>query len=156
MSKLIGALGLGAVIACLSAGSAFAAVATGSVNVRTGPGTWYPRVDTLYAGEQLSISDRNGGWCFVQKAGPDGWVSCRYLASGGIQYRSQPSVRLSLGVGVTPFPPMHRHRHQWDHNHDWNDDGGHWNNGGDWTGPGHDDGGHWSGPGADGASVTIY
>ena len=152
-SNLMKALGVGAAVALLSAGSAFAAVATGSVNVRTGPGTWYSKVDTLFRGEQVAISDRSGGWCFVEKSGPDGWVSCRFLTNGGVVYRTpQTSVRLSIGFGAAPRAPMHRH-------HDWTDDGGYWSgpdgydDGGHWSGPdGYDDGGYWSGP----RSVTTY
>jgi len=146
MTNLPKTLGIGALVTLLSAGSAFAAVATGSVNVRTGPSVSFAKVDTLYRGEQVSITDRDGGWCFVLKSGPDGWVSCRYLAGSGVVYRVQPSVRLSFGFGVVSPRRMHHH---------WDDDG-HWMGGDD------DDGGHWSGPGSvtthpdGGGSITIY
>jgi uncharacterized protein YraI len=151
MNNLPKALGMGAVVALFSAGSALAAVAIGSVNVRTGPSVSFAKVDTLYRGERVSITDRAGGWCFVQKSGPDGWVSCRYLAGSGVVYRAQPSVRLSFGFGIAP----RRMHHDWDD--DWWDDDEHW------SGPHHDDdGGHWSGPSSvttypdGGGSITIY
>ena len=46
-SNLLKAAGIGAVATLLTAGAAFAATATTSVNVRTGPGTSYGVVDTL-------------------------------------------------------------------------------------------------------------
>lgn len=144
MNNLPKVLGIGAVVALLSAGSALAAFATGSVNVRTGPSVSFAKVDTLYRGERVSITDRAGGWCFVQKSGPDGWVSCRYLAGSGVIYRAQPSVTLSFGFGIAPRR-MHRDR-------DWWDDGHHHD----------DDDGYWSGPRSvttypgGGSSITLY
>jgi SH3-like domain-containing protein len=55
------------------------AVAITGVNVRTGPGTRYPVVDVLGAGQSVRISRCTGGWCFVDQRGPSGWVSQRYL-----------------------------------------------------------------------------
>ena len=71
-----------AVIATTVAASAAPAIATGNVNVRTGPGTGYPRIDTLYRGQQVDVQYCRGSWCYVEKRGPDGWVSANYLRSG--------------------------------------------------------------------------
>ncbi len=77
-----------------------AAVATGSVNVRTGPGTGYGVVDVLRPGEVVDVTRQSGGWCYVVKSGPDGWVSCRYLTDDyvrpGISVRPDVSVQLSI------------------------------------------------------------
>ena len=81
MIKKISILGLASAVTLLTAGSAFAAVATGGVNVRTGPSTGYPILDTLSPGEHVNVNDQNGGWCHVSKPGPDGWVSRTYLTS---------------------------------------------------------------------------
>jgi uncharacterized protein YraI len=145
MHNLPRVFGIGAVMALLSAGPVLAAFATGSVNVRTGPSISFAKVDTLYRGERVSIVDRAGGWCFVRKSGPDGWVSCRYLAGSGVVYRARPSVSLSFGIGIVPKRMHHDHDHDWwdDHDHDH-------------------DGGYWSGPGSvttypdGGGSITIY
>ena len=59
-NNLIRAGALGAVITALTAGAAFAAVATSSVNVRTGPSTSYRVLDTLYPGEHVAVTDRSG------------------------------------------------------------------------------------------------
>lgn len=85
-----------------------AATATASVNVRSGPGTNYAVVDTLRAGQQVDVDRCSGGWCFVEKAGPDGWVSARYLsdAGGGITIgggSSRPDVDVSIGFSVPGF-----------------------------------------------------
>lgn len=115
LPNLTKAAGLGAVVIMLSAGAAMAAVATASVNVRTGPSTGFRAIDTLRPGEQVAIVDREGSWCAVQKSGPDGWVSCRYL-SDRIRYRDfddGPSVSLNFGIGVRPDRPR-RDRGDWD------------------------------------------
>lgn len=62
-----------------AAASAATAFASTSVNVRTGPGTGYPVIDTLRSGERVNVDYCKGVWCLVNKAGPDGWVSARYL-----------------------------------------------------------------------------
>ena len=72
-----------ALLATTAAAFAAPAVATGNVNVRSGPGTHYGRVDTLRRGEQVEVLQCQGSWCYVEKRGPDGWVSASYLARGG-------------------------------------------------------------------------
>ena len=72
-----------AVLATTAAASAAPAFATSNVNVRSGPGTGYGIVDALRRGEQVDVQYCRGSWCFVQKRGPDGWVSANYLSSGG-------------------------------------------------------------------------
>ncbi|ODT68146.1 MAG: hypothetical protein ABS75_21485 [Pelagibacterium sp. SCN 63-23] len=71
-----------AVLVTTAAVSAAPAIATGNVNVRSGPGTGYRVVDTLRRGEQVDVQYCRGSWCFVEKRGPDGWVSANYLGSG--------------------------------------------------------------------------
>ncbi|MCC6918586.1 MAG: SH3 domain-containing protein [Alphaproteobacteria bacterium] len=117
LPNLAKAVGIGTVIAALTAGTAFAAVATSSVNVRSGPGTSYRVLDTLRPGEQVDIVGRSGGWCEVRKSGPDGWVSCNYLANDRYdrdRYRDRPSFGFSIGIGpdrphrpMRPLPPRH-------------------------------------------------
>ena len=70
-------------VVAISTGTAAAveAKATTAVNVRTGPGAGYAKVDTLFAGEVVEITECQSGWCFVQHPGPDGWVSGSYLAA---------------------------------------------------------------------------
>jgi uncharacterized protein YraI len=77
MAALAGTLVLGAAPAA-------AEQATTPVNVRGGPGTGYGVVDVLARGERVDVTRRTGGWCYVQRPGPDGWVSCRYLTDSGL------------------------------------------------------------------------
>ena len=74
------AAGIGLALSSVSA-LAFDAVATSPVNVRTGPGVNYAKVDVLFGGEAVSIAQCQGNWCYVEHDGPDGWVSGRYLAA---------------------------------------------------------------------------
>ncbi len=66
----------------ITSAAAFAAPATSkaSLNVRTGPGTSYNVIDTLYRGELVEVTECvSNGWCRIEHSGPDGWVSARYL-----------------------------------------------------------------------------
>ena len=84
LSNKLMAAGLAALalLATTAAASAASAYATGNVNVRSGPGTYYGVIDTLRRGEQVDVQQCRGSWCYVQKRGPDGWVSANYLARG--------------------------------------------------------------------------
>jgi uncharacterized protein YraI len=91
--------------ASLIPATAMAAVATGAVNVRTGPSTAYAVVDTLYRGERVEI-DRcaSNGWCYVIKSGPDGWVSSRYLSDDDFDFdddvgERRPNISFSFSFG---------------------------------------------------------
>ena len=79
----------------LSAGAALAdpAQATGAVNVRSGPGVGYSIVDQLYPGEDVDVGQCDGGWCFVNHSGPDGWVSANYLSPSGDYAPPPPPIR---------------------------------------------------------------
>jgi uncharacterized protein YraI len=87
MSLKRSALTFGIAVAALVGSSAAAlaatAYATSNVNVRSGPGTGYAAVDVLRRGEAVDIDYCRGSWCFVDKSGPDGWVSASYLSRGG-------------------------------------------------------------------------
>lgn len=86
--KIIGAaLAVGALVASTAAASAAPAYATSNVNVRSGPGTGYAIVDALRRGQQVDIQYCQGSWCFVEKPGPDGWVSANYLDRRGVSPR---------------------------------------------------------------------
>jgi uncharacterized protein YraI len=109
-----------------SAGVAMAApgFATTNVNVRSGPGTGYSAVDTLRRGERVDVAGCRGGWCFVEKAGPDGWVSVNYLNAA--RAANRPVIRFQFDFGAPPRfeAPRHRDRDRdWDRDHrddrDW-------------------------------------
>ena len=92
--------------AALAAAFIFAAPAqadqaTANVNVRSGPGTSYSVVDVLRTGEEVDVTRQAGGWCYVVKSGPDGWVSCRYLSTGGggiVIDGSRPDVSIRFSI----------------------------------------------------------
>lgn len=110
-NNVITAAGLLAAVLSLGFSSAaMADEATASVNVRTGPGTQYRVVDTLYPGETVNIETcRSNGWCQISHSGPDGWVSARYLSNDGRDYgsgrddqradRRSPDVSFSFSFG---------------------------------------------------------
>jgi uncharacterized protein YraI len=113
LSNIVKTVGLSGAVLALTAGAAFAAVATSSVNVRTGPGTGYSVIDTLRPGEFVDITGQSGGWCNVAKSGPNGWVSCAYLADAGVRFNAGvPSVTLRFGTSPDRYyrpyrPSMH-------------------------------------------------
>lgn len=96
------------------------AAATANVNVRSGPGTSFGIVDTLSPDEQVDVLGCRSSWCYVQKSGPDGYVSSSYLrrsSTGGTTFEPnfnlsfnfpQGSVSLGTGgvsIGVGPSRP---------------------------------------------------
>jgi uncharacterized protein YraI len=105
ISTKVLASGLAGVALLLSAGAAFAepGQATASVNVRSGPGVRYSIVDQLYPGENVDIGQCDGGWCYVDHAGPDGWVSANYLAADE-GYYSPPPVYYEQEPEYAPAP----------------------------------------------------
>lgn len=80
--------------------SAAAAVNTGSLNVRTGPGVTYSVITAVGYGQNVSLLGRNGNtsWIKIQLAnGQQGWVNGTYLTA---------NVTLSsLPVVDAPAPP---------------------------------------------------
>ena len=107
--KHITVLSSAAAVVLLSTAAAFAqpGVATGAVNVRTGPGTGYAKVGTLSAGELVDVKQCQGSWCFVDRnAGTDGWASANYLQPAAAQPTpSEPDIPFNFGVTVGPGGP---------------------------------------------------
>ena len=81
--KKISLLALAGLILATGSASAADGIATGAVNVRTGPSTSFGKVDTLFSGEQVQIGECQGGWCYIEHDGPDGWVSANFLQPAG-------------------------------------------------------------------------
>ena len=113
-----------ALLASASAAMAAPGFATTNVNVRSGPGTGYGAVDTLRRGERVDVSGCRGGWCYVEKSGPDGWVSASYLNAA--RSASQPVIRFQFNFGSPPRFEAPHHRpspRDWDRHHrndrDW-------------------------------------
>lgn len=85
---------------------ASAATATSTVNVRSAPVNGAV-VDVLRPGQQVDIQRcLSSGWCFVNKPGPDGWVSARYLSNddaGPAPSPSRPDVDVNIGFSIPGF-----------------------------------------------------
>lgn len=102
-----------------AAASAAPAIASSSVNVRSGPGTSYGIVDTLRPGESVDVLGCRSGWCYTDAGG---YVSSSYLrrSSGGATFEPnfnlsfnfpQGSVSIGSGgvsIGVGPDRPDDR------------------------------------------------
>lgn len=107
MTRPITILGAALLGALLIPSVAFAATATTTVNVRNAPVNGAV-VDVLRPGQQVEIDRcQSNGWCFVNKAGPDGWVSARYLTNDGDESPapapSRPDVDVSVGFSIPGF-----------------------------------------------------
>jgi len=99
--KILSALAAAALLQ-FSGGAAMAeeAVATTSLNVRSGPGTGFSVVDTLAAGEVVDMTEcQPSGWCYITHAGPSGWVSSTYLTAGPGAGAPAPECRFELEIG---------------------------------------------------------
>lgn len=79
-----------------------AVINTGALNVRGGPGWWYPILGTFYRGTTLSLGTyRNADASWVQVIMPNGqtgWVNARYILTG-VPVGSLPVY------GTAPQPP---------------------------------------------------
>ncbi|MBN1430017.1 MAG: SH3 domain-containing protein [Anaerolineae bacterium] len=86
-----------------STATPFAAIVTGRLNMRTGPGMNYPIVSTLTEGDRVSLLGRNsnGKWVLVRALDSYvGWINTGYLASG------MPISALTLtGANAETSPP---------------------------------------------------
>lgn len=108
-----------ALLATTGIASAATAYATSNVNVRSGPGTGYAVIDALRRGDEVDVQYCRGSWCYVEKRGPDGWVSASYLERAGRPGWSdddwdrppQWNPRPPRPPHWNPQPPRHPH---WD------------------------------------------
>ncbi len=94
-----------AAVVFLPAAYAAPGVVTSNVNVRSGPGTNYAVVDTVRRGAQVDVQQCQGSWCYIAKAGPDGWVSASYLSAAGGAPVNPQQPGLSFGFTVGPNGP---------------------------------------------------
>jgi hypothetical protein len=92
----------------------------------------------LRTGDRVDVQQCRGSWCYVEKPGPDGWVSANFLDNYRGGYERPPIIVRPPPVIVRPpvyRPPYHRPPHHWPrppHHrppHHWPDRGDHHNNG---------------------------
>jgi uncharacterized protein YraI len=106
--QILKAAALGTGIALLASWAAAAApgVATGTVNLRAGPGTNYARIAVIPAGAPVEVL-RCPRWCEVIHAGRRGWASASYIARGpgtrAHPVRAYPAYRTSPCDGAAAF-----------------------------------------------------
>lgn len=95
LSSFITGIALASVctLSLAQAAAALDATATRAVNVRSGPGVNYSKVDVLSSGESVNIKECQGRWCYVEHSGPDGWVSGSYLHASESSTSGQSSNR---------------------------------------------------------------
>ncbi len=108
-SNLAKAVGLGVVLATVSAGASMAAVSHTGTPVYKNPYYGSRIVNYLYRGEHVRLLDRKGSWCEISIPGPDGWVRCSALGHYPLtQFR--PGITFNFGFGFPFFhPPMPPH-----------------------------------------------
>ena len=137
MNKNVLRAALAGVVILASTGIVLAApaVASANVNVRSGPGSGYGVVAVLRRGEAVEVTGCRSTWCYVERRGPDGWVSSHYL--NGRSQATRPSINFSFSFGnmpTAPRPPRpgnhggpghHGGHGGWNGGNDWPDDG--WN-----------------------------
>ena len=80
LRSLAAAGSLAAAISASTIAMAEPGVATGDVNMRTGPGTGYPIITTIPAGAPIEIYGCSN-WCEVDYAGAQGYVSANYVSA---------------------------------------------------------------------------
>src|SRR5215211_1316267 len=79
-----------------------AAYTTGSVNVRSGPGTNYYVITTAPAGAWVNVASCVPGWCQVGYRGITGWMASSFIArSAAPRYYPPPPPP----VYYAPPPP---------------------------------------------------
>jgi uncharacterized protein YraI len=112
------------------------ALVTTDLNLRTGPGTGYPRITAMPDGAIVDVTGcvRGYNWCRVHWAGYDGWASSNYLAFRSGEYVGRPYSSYGASVGIPliagaviggiiasdddDYYDYHRH---WRHRGDWRD-----------------------------------
>ena len=76
-------------------------VAVNDLNIRTGPGISYSRIDSLDQGTELKVLAEEGGWLLVRLTyGSTGWVSKSYVSDYDVV---QPNNQIAVNVDGLNF-----------------------------------------------------
>jgi len=101
---------------------------TGNVNLRAGPDSGYPLIDTIPAGAPLDIQGCTSGWewCDVIFQGERGWVAGNFIQYDyNNQYVLVPQYGMQIGIPIVSFVissywdsyyrnrPFYRERTRW-------------------------------------------
>lgn len=101
-SAILAIFTLSSIIFSSTAVSATTAASSTDLNVRSGPGTSFGVLDTLYEGEIVEVAEcQANGWCYIEHTGTNGWVSSSYLtmAPEPSGEAADPDCSLSLTIG---------------------------------------------------------
>jgi uncharacterized protein YgiM (DUF1202 family) len=69
------------------------------LNVRSGPGTGYSKIDSIRHGTAVTILGESGGWLKIGYSGKTGWVYASYIRRGG---GSSPSAPPTTAAPTAP------------------------------------------------------
>jgi hypothetical protein len=97
----------GSAIALILPAEAFAAYTTGSVNLRTGPGTGYGIITTIPGGAAVGVGSCVPSWCQVNYAGFNGWVSTALLGDVGQPAYPPPPAYVPPPAYAYAPPPVY-------------------------------------------------
>jgi uncharacterized protein YraI len=139
-------------------GAASAAMVTGDLHLRAGPGTNYPVIDTMPAGSHVNVRNCTGGWCRLSYRGESGWASDNFLSGRSrttTVYRSrriyrEPYAETYVAPGYAYGPDYYDYGPYayepgfsigFGFGGGWGGGHHHWGGGRHWSGGGH----HWSG-----------
>ncbi|AQS41350.1 MAG: SH3 type 3 domain-containing protein [Candidatus Tokpelaia hoelldobleri] len=116
MKRLLASLlVLGSMVLGGVAAQAADAISTGSVNMRSGPGTRYAVRTAIPARAPLQVAGCRGNWCQVNFQGRIGWVSAGYLAfrdgRAAAAPRYAPAPQTSIVIGGFWGPGYYNRRH---------------------------------------------
>ena len=101
-TSIVLGFGLSGLALSSPADAATSYVATGSVNVRSGPGTSHPVLGVLAAGDAVSGGSASDGWVQVTYRDATGYVSATYLRTSGSDgqptgtYRARTTALLAM------------------------------------------------------------
>jgi uncharacterized protein YraI len=124
----------GGLLLVAGATAANAAVVTGDLNLRSGPGTGYRVIDTMPAGSYVDVVGCTGSWCQVQFGGMTGYASASYLGvadsyaaapvyveppiyADPYPYYAAPAIGFGCGLGSGWGGWHHRGHHHHHHHH---------------------------------------
>jgi uncharacterized protein YraI len=103
-----------------SAAEAAPGVATGNVNMRTGPGTGYAVITTIPAGAPVEVLGCPS-WCEVAYAGTRGWASSNYISAAAVA-PAAPAVVYQPAPRYVYARPAIPARAYWHYGRPWWDD----------------------------------
>lgn len=86
--------------------SAYAAYATTTLNVRSGPGTGYPVITSLGRGQRVEVVGCSGAWCEIDLGRGQGFANASYLSGprAGRVYAAPPPVIVTPEPYYAPQP----------------------------------------------------